>query len=140
MESNFNKLQKIDTVLAKIAKTSETLFLTDYSACVGRVGLFAETLTKKIYAKENIDYDETEDQYSRILFLEESAIITSNVVDCLHEIRKYRNRVEHHCEDALSTNKSEAVYLLKMEFDLANWYMNRYYNFQNRDSFIKPHK
>lgn len=108
-----------------------------------KLRMFAETLTKYICAFENMDQTNLLTQVERLNVLQNEDLLTDDLLDMLHSIRKSGNKAAH---EGAYGSVEEAKALVLFAFRLSVWFMQVYgdWNFtppeyvepQDEDDFI----
>lgn len=119
MKSNFDFLSRDFPVLANFGKLAEQYCFSDANSCLIKLGMIGENIVNLIFTYDGIDlpYDNT--AVTRIDTLMREGLLTRDLCDILHAIRKARNKATH--ENYGSTD--EAKTLLQMTYSLCEWFM-----------------
>jgi type I restriction enzyme R subunit len=135
MKSNFEFLKDSFPVLANFGELSEKYLYTDSNSCLMKLGMIGETIVNLIftYDKLPLPYDNT--AVDRIDTLYREGLITHDLVDILHALRKKRNLAVH--ENYASVEDGKA--LIQMAYSLTEWFMQTYgdWNYQSKP-FVMP--
>ena len=135
MKSNFDFLSRDFPVLANFGKLAEQYCFSDANSCLIKLGMIGENIVNLLFTYDGIDlpYDNT--AVTRIDTLMREGLLTRDLCDILHAIRKARNKATH--ENYGSTD--EAKTLLQMTYSLCEWFMQTYgdWNYQNQP-FVMP--
>lgn len=135
MKSNFEFLKDSFPVLANFGELSEKYLYTDSNSCLMKLGMIGETIVNLIftYDKLPLPYDNT--AVNRIDTLYREGLITHDLADILHALRKKRNLAVH--ENYASVEDGKA--LIQMAYSLTEWFMQTYgdWNYQ-RKPFVMP--
>ena len=135
MKSNFDFLSRDFPVLANFGKLAEQYCFSDANSCLIKLGMIGENIVNLIFTYDGIDlpYDNT--AVTRIDTLMREGLLTRDLCDILHAIRKARNKATH--ENYGSTD--EAKTLLQMTYSLCEWIKqtNGDWNYQNQP-FVMP--
>ena len=135
MKSNFEFLHADFPVLAALGLQAETYCFSDPNACLMKLGMMGETVVNLMftYDKIKLPYDNT--AAARIDTLRHEDLLTRDLTDILHVLRKARNKAVHENYASVSDCKS----LLEMAYSLCEWFMQTYgdWNYQHR-TFIPP--
>ena len=130
MKSNFDFLSRDFPVLANFGKLAEQYCFSDANSCLIKLGMIGENIVNLIFTYDGIDlpYDNT--AVTRIDTLMREGLLTRDLCDILHAIRKARNKATH--ENYGSTD--EAKTLLQMTYSLCEWFMQTYgdWSYQNQ--------
>ena len=135
MKSNFEFLKDSFPVLANFGELSEKYLYTDSNSCLMKLGMIGETIVNLIftYDKLSLPYDNT--AVNRIDTLYREGLITHDLADILHALRKKRNLAVH--ENYASVEDGKA--LIQMAYSLTEWFMQTYgdWNYQSKP-FVMP--
>lgn len=135
MKSNFEFLKDSFPVLANFGELSEKYLYTDSNSCLMKLGMIGETIVNLIftYDKLTLPYDNT--AVNRIDTLYREGLITHDLADILHALRKKRNLAVH--ENYASVEDGKA--LIQMAYSLTEWFMQTYgdWNYQSKP-FVMP--
>lgn len=135
MKSNFEFLKDSFPVLANFGELSEKYLYTDSNSCLMKLGMIGETIVNLIftYDKLPLPYDNT--AVNRIDTLYQEGLITHDLADILHALRKKRNLAVH--ENYASVEDGKA--LIQMAYSLTEWFMQTYgdWNYQSKP-FVMP--
>ena len=135
MKSNFEFLKDSFPVLANFGDLSEKYLYTDSNSCLMKLGMIGETIVNLIftYDKLPLPYDNT--AVNRIDTLYREGLITHDLADILHALRKKRNLAVH--ENYASVEDGKA--LIQMAYSLTEWFMQTYgdWNYQSKP-FVMP--
>ena len=137
MKSNFDFLNKDFPVLANFGKLAEQYCFSDPNSCLIKVGMIGETIVNLMFTYDGValPYDNT--AATRINALMCEGLLTAELCDILHILRKARNKATHENYGSEEEGKN----LLQMAHSLCEWFMQTYgdWNYQNQ-SFIMPTK
>lgn len=135
MKSNFEFLKDSFPVLANFGELSEKYLYTDSNSCLMKLGMIGETIVNLIftYDKLPLPYDNT--AVNRIDTLYREGLITHDLADILHALRKKRNLAVHENYASVEDGKS----LIQMAYSLTEWFMQTYgdWNYQSKP-FVMP--
>lgn len=136
MKSNFEFLKDSFPVLANFGELSEKYLYTDSNSCLMKLGMIGETIVNLIftYDKLPIPYDNT--AVNRIDTLYREGLITHDLADILHALRKKRNLAVH--ENYASVEDGKA--LIQMAYSLTEWFMQTYgdWNYKSKPFVMPP--
>ena len=95
MKSNFEFLQSTFPVLANFGGLAEQYCYSDSNSCLMKLGMIGETIVNLIFSYDRIPlpYDNT--AVVRIDTLLREGMITRDLSDILHALRKVRNKAVH---------------------------------------------
>ena len=135
MKSNFSFLQDKFPVLANFGSLAEQYCYSDSNSCLMKLGMIGETIVNLIFSYDRIPlpYDNT--AVIRIDTLFREGMITRDLSDILHALRKNRNKAVHENYGSVETGKT----LLQMAYSLCEWFMQTYgdWDYQNKP-FVMP--
>ncbi len=135
MKSNFEFLNSHFPVLANFGELAEKYCYSDSNSCLMKLGMIGETIVNLIFTYDRLKppYDNT--AVTRIDTLLREGLITRDLSDILHALRKIRNKAAH--ENYASVEKSKT--LLQMAYSLCEWFMQTYgdWNYRSRP-FVMP--
>ena len=133
--SNFAFLEGKFPVLANFGSLAEKYCYSDSNSCLMKLGMIGETIVNLIfkYDKIPIPYDNT--AAVRIDTLLREGMITRDLFNILHALRKIRNKAVHENYASIEDGKA----LLQMAYGLCEWFMQTYgdWNYENKP-FIMP--
>ena len=135
MRSNFEFLKDYFPVLANFGALAEQYCYSDSNSCLMKLGMIGETIVNLIFTYDRIPFPADNSAANRIDTLFREGMITRDLVDILHALRKKRNLAVH--ENYTSVDDSKA--LLQMAYGLCEWFMQTYgdWSYQNV-AFIMP--
>ncbi len=135
MKSNFSFLQNTFPVLANFGGLAEQYCYSDTNSCLMKLGMIGETIVNLIFSYDRIPlpYDNT--AVVRIDTLLREGLITRDLSDILHALRKARNKAVHENYASVEDGKT----LLQMAYGLCEWFMQTYgdWNYQSQP-FVMP--
>ncbi len=135
MRSNFTFLEKYFPVLANFGQMAEKYCLSDPNSCLMKLGMLGETIVNLMFTYDRIPLPEENNAVRRIDTLYREGLLTQDLTDILHGLRKVRNKAVH--ENYAS--ESDAKAFLQMAYSLCEWFMQTYgdWSYQHQD-FIMP--
>ena len=135
MESNFRFLEKDFPVLAQFGKTAEKYLYSDSNSCLMKLGMIGETIVNLMFTYDRINLPQENSAVERINVLAREGLLTRDLVDIFHALRKVRNKAVHENYESVSDGKA----WLQMAYSLCEWFMQTYgdWNYQNRP-FVMP--
>ncbi|MCI9596399.1 MAG: type I restriction-modification system endonuclease [Firmicutes bacterium] len=122
MASNFAFLQKEFPVLYNFGELAEKYYNTDANSCLMKLGMIGETIVNLMFTYDRIYSPERSTAADRIRILQNEGLLTRDLVDILHELRKKRNKAAHENYSSVADSKS----LLIMAYSLCEWFMQTY--------------
>lgn len=135
MKSNFEFLSRDFPVLANFGKLAEQYLFSDSNSCLMKLGMIGETIVNLmfVYDKISLPYENT--AVVRIDVLQREGLLTKDLTDILHALRKARNKAVHENYSSVTDGKS----LLQMAHSLCEWFMQTYgdWNYQHQE-FVMP--
>ena len=135
MKSNFEFLNSHFPVLANFGELAEKYCYSDANSCLLKLGMIGETIVNLIFTYDHLKppYDNT--AVTRIDTLLREGLITRDLSDILHALRKIRNKAAH--ENYASVEESKT--LLQMAYGLCEWFMQTYGDWSYRNKpFVMP--
>ena len=95
MKSNFDFLDKEFPVLAQFGKKAEAYLYSDSNSCLMKLGMIGETIVNLMFAYDRIALPTENTAVNRITVLSREGLLTRDLVDVLHALRKARNKAVH---------------------------------------------
>ncbi len=135
MKSNFSFLKELFPVLANFGGLAEQYCYSDSNSCLMKLGMIGETVVNLIFSYDRIPlpYDNT--AVVRIDTLLREGLITRDLSDILHALRKTRNKAVHENYSSVEEGKT----LLQMAYSLCEWFMQTYGNWEYEcQPFVMP--
>lgn len=135
MKSNFEFLKDIFPVLANFGELAEKYLYVDSNSCLMKLGMIGETIVNLIFTYDRIPLPTDNTAANRIDTLLREGLITRDLVDILHALRKIRNKAVHENYSSVEDGKT----LLEMAYSLSEWFMQTYgdWSYQNQP-FVMP--
>ena len=135
MKSNFSFLQNTFPVLANFGSLAEQYCYSDSNSCLMKLGMIGETIVNLIFNYDRIPFPYDNTAVARIDTLLREGLITRDLSDILHALRKARNKAVHENYASVEEGKT----LLQMAYSLCEWFMQTYgdWNYQNQP-FVMP--
>lgn len=135
MESNFSFLDQEFPVLSGLGKTAEAYLYSDSNSCLMKLGMVGETIANLMFTYDKIPLPTENTAVARINILSNEGLLTRDLIDILHALRKVRNRAIHENYASIEDGKI----LLQMAHSLCEWFMQTYgdWNYQNQP-FVLP--
>lgn len=135
MKSNFDFLENEFPVLAQFGKKAECYLESDPNSCLMKLGMIGETIVNLMFTYDRIAFPDDNTAVKRIDTLYREGLLTQDLVDILHALRKVRNKAVH--ENYISVADGKA--LLPMAHSLCEWFMQTYgdWNYQHQE-FVMP--
>ena len=129
MSSNFDFLESHFPALANFGRLAEQYCYSDSNSCLMKLGMIGETIVNLIFTYDRIPFPSDNSAANRIDTLSREGMITRDLVDILHALRKKRNLAVH--ENYTSVDDSKT--LLQMAYSLCEWFMQTYgdWSYQN---------
>lgn len=116
--SNFSFLHEHDAQLAALGSWAEHYFQNDPNTCLIKLRQFAEALAQHVAAQVGLYRSTEEHQFKLLQRLWDYGVLTHQVNQIFHGIRKVGNKAVHEHKG----NHSEALQQLKMARKLAVWF------------------
>ena len=135
MGCNFNFLESDFPVLAQFGQKAEAYLYSDSNSCLMKLGMIGETIVNLMFTYDRISLPVENTAVNRITTLFREGLLTQDLVDILHALRKTRNKAVHDNYSSVSDGKT----LLQMAHGLCEWFMQTYgdWNYQNQP-FVMP--
>ena len=135
MISNFSFLQNDFPVLANFGSLAEKYCFSDSNSCLMKLGMIGETIVNLMFTYDGITFPSENTAINRISVLYREGLLTQDLVDILHALRKHRNKAVHENYSSVSDGKT----LLQMAHSLCEWFMQTYgdWNYKNQP-FVMP--
>ncbi|HCB92997.1 MAG TPA: type I restriction-modification system endonuclease [Selenomonas sp.] len=135
MKSNFSFLSDKFPVLASFGALAERYCYSDSNSCLMKLGMIGETVVNLIFSYDRVPFPRENTAIARIHTLLQDGLITRDLSDILHALRKVRNRAAHENYESVTDAKA----LLQMAHSLCEWFMQTYgdWNYQNQ-KFVMP--
>lgn len=135
MKSNFYFLEADFPVLAQFGQKAEVYLYSDSNSCLMKLGMIGETIVNLMFTYDRIALPTENTAVNRITTLFREGLLTQDLVDILHALRKTRNKAVHDNYASVSDGKT----LLQMAHGLCEWFMQTYgdWNYQNQP-FMMP--
>lgn len=122
MQSNFNFLRKDWNILARIGEMAEYNLNNDPNTAMIKIRQLGEYIAKAIIKAERMEDVESDNQLDRIRLLKNTELISSEIEDILHLIRRKGNDAVHKGFE----DKKEAEVLLSLVVKLSAWFNELY--------------
>lgn len=137
MYSNFDFLKEKFPVLANFGELAEKYLYSDSNSCLLKLGMIGETIVNLIFIYDRIDLPVDNISANRIHTLYREGVVTFDLADILHGLRKIRNKVVHENYASVEDGKI----FIQMAYSLTEWFMQTYgdWNYQNKP-FEMPDK
>lgn len=136
MSGNFEFLHNRWEILSNLGEMAERNLFIDPNTSIIKLRMFGETMTKFICALEEMDETKELTQVERLSQLKRDDLITDEIDDYLHTLRKIGNKAVH--ESGYGSTR-EAQALSHLAFRLSVWFMQVYgdWDFQAPE-YIEP--
>lgn len=116
--ANFGFLRPYDVQLVRLGALAERYFRDDPSTCLIKLRQFAELLAQLTAARTGLFVSIEEAQADLLRRLKVERVISQEVADLFHQIRRAGNRATHEYRG----DRTEALTLLKMVRHLGIWF------------------
>ena len=135
MNSNFCFLEKDFPVLFNFGQLAEEYCHSDPNSCLMKLGMIGETIVNLMFTYDRIPLPEENTAVKRIDALYREGLLTQDLVEILHTLRKVRNKAVHENY----SSKADGLVLLPMAHSLCEWFMQTYgdWNYQHHE-FVPP--
>ena len=121
MKSNFEFLDKEFPVLSQFGKKAETYLYSDSNSCLMKLGMIGETIVNLMFTYDRIMPPSENTAVNRIGVLFREGLLTQDLVDLLHALRKVRNKAVHENYSSVEEGKV----LLQMAHSLSSTMMEK---------------
>ncbi len=135
MKSNFSFLKSHFPVLENFGELAEKYLYNDSNSCLMKLGMIGETIVNLCFTYDKISFPRDNTAVNRIDNLFDEGMITHDLADILHVLRKTRNKAVHENYESVEDGKA----LIQMAYSLCEWFMQTYgdWNYQNQP-FVMP--
>ena len=135
MKSNFAFLSKDFPILFNFGQLAEEYCYSDSNSCLMKLGMIGETIVNLMFTYDRIPLPADNTAVKRIDTLYREGLLTQDLVDILHALRKVRNKAVHENYTSVADGKA----LLPMAHSLCEWFMQTYgdWNYQHHE-FVMP--
>ena len=120
--SNFDFLNNDFPVLANFGQLAEKYLFSDSNSCLMKLGMIGETIVNLMFTYDKIALPAENTAVNRISTLYREGLLTQDLVDILHALRKTRNKAVHENYASVADSKT----LLQMAHSLCEWFMQTY--------------
>lgn len=135
MTSNFEFLDQAFPVLSAFGRQAEAYCFNDSNSCLIKLGMMGETIVNLMFTYDRLPFPKENTLILRIDTLYREGLLTNDLTDILHVIRKKRNKAVHENYES----ESDAKILLQMVHSLCQWFMQTYGDWNYEQSpFIMP--
>lgn len=135
MSSNFKFLESYFPVLANFGGLAENYCYSDPNSCLMKLGMIGETIVNLMFTYDKIPVPYDNSAVNRINTLFSEGLLTKDLTDILHALRKVRNKAVHENY----AESSDCPVCMEMAHSLSEWFMQTYgdWNYQHHD-FVMP--
>lgn len=126
MKSNFAFLKSHFPVLANFGILAEKYCYSDSNSCIMKLGMIGETIVNLMLTYDKIKIPPECNAVTKIKILSLQGLLTPDLSDILHALRKARNKAAHTNYE----NIKEGQTLLEMAYSLCEWFMQTYGDLQ----------
>lgn len=135
MKSNFAFLKSHFPVLANFGILAEKYCYSDSNSCIMKLGMIGETIVNLMLTYDKIKIPTDCNAVTKIKILSLQGLLTPDLSDILHALRKARNKAAHINYE----NIKEGQTLLEMAYSLCEWFMQTYGDLQYKHcKFVMP--
>lgn len=135
MKSNFAFLKSHFPVLANFGILAEKYCYSDSNSCIMKLGMIGETIVNLMLTYDKIKIPTDCNAVTKIKILSLQGLLTPDLSDILHALRKARNKAAHTNYE----NIKEGQMLLEMAYSLCEWFMQTYGDLQYKHcKFVMP--
>ena len=105
MESNFAFLEEDFPVLVQFGRNAGTYLYSNSNSCPMKLGMIGETIVNLMFTYDRITPPRENSAVERINVLAREGLLTQDLVDILHALRKARNRAVHENYESVSDGR-----------------------------------
>lgn len=136
MKSNFDFLEKDFPVLANFGGLAEQYCYSDSNSCLLKLGMIGETVVNLMFTYDRIPFPADNNAVNRIDTLSREGLLTRDLSDILHSLRKIRNKAVHENYSSVT----DGITLLQMAHSLCEWFMQTYgdWSYQHQKFHMPP--
>ena len=135
MKSNFAFLKSHFPVLANFGILAEKYCYSDSNSCIMKLGMIGETIVNLMLTYDKIKIPTDCNAVTKIKILSLQGLLTPDLSDILHALRKARNKAAHTNYE----NIKEGQTLLEMAYSLCEWFMQTYGDWEYKHcKFVMP--
>lgn len=135
MKSNFAFLKSHFPVLANFGILAEKYCYSDSNSCIMKLGMIGETIVNLMLTYDKIKIPTECNAVTKIKILSLQGLLTPDLSDILHALRKARNKAAHTNYE----NIKEGQTFLEMAYSLCEWFMQTYGDLQYKHcKFVMP--
>lgn len=135
MISNFAFLKDKFPVLENFGSLAERYCYSDSNSCLMKLGMIGETIVNLIFSYDRIPMPVDNNAAAKISLIYREGLITSDLADILHALRKIRNKAAHENYSSVEDGKI----LLQMAHSLCEWFMQTYGDWDYQSTaFVMP--
>ena len=102
MKSNFDFLKSEFPVLATFGGQAEKYCFSDSNSCLMKLGMIGESIVNLMFTYDRIQFPYDNTAVARIDTLQREGLLTRDLTDILHSLRKARNKAVHENYESLS--------------------------------------
>ena len=119
---NFAFLSASWPLLSQIGELAEGNLLKDSNTTLFKLRMLIETITKYIYAHENLSEPQNNKQITRLNDLKNRGIIPDKLLSLFHTVRKSGNKATHEAFDSYQSAET----CLKFSWQISVWFAKTY--------------
>lgn len=135
MKSNFAFLKSHFPVLANFGILAEKYCYSDSNSCIMKLGMIGETIVNLMLTYDKIKIPTDCNAVTKIKILALQGLLTPDLSDILHALRKARNKAAHTNYENIKDGQT----LLEMAYSLCEWFMQTYGDLQYKHcKFVMP--
>ena len=135
MKSNFAFLKSHFPVLAIFGILAEKYCYSDSNSCIMKLGMIGETIVNLMLTYDKIKIPTDCNAVTKIKILSLQGLLTPDLSDILHALRKARNKAAHTNYESIKEGQT----LLEMAYSLCEWFMQTYGDLQYKHcKFVMP--
>jgi len=135
LRTNFSHLQEHDPQLLRLGMLAEKYFAEDPNTCLLKLRQLAELLAQQVAARSGLYLNSDETQLELLRRLKDSGILSHDIAQLFHSVRKAGNDANH----AIQGDHRTALACLKICWQLSLWFHRTFKNAQYKSgAFIPP--
>lgn len=138
MSSNFDFLESHFPVLANFGRLAEQYCFGDPNSCLMKLGMLGETIVNLMFTYDKIPKPYENTAIARIDTLATEGMLSKDLIDILHALRKVRNKAVHENYE----KAEDCPTFLQMAYSLSEWFMQTYgdWNYKHHEYVLPTEK
>ena len=123
MTSNFAFLHEKFPELAELGRLAERYRRSDSNSCLIKLGMLGEAMVCSMFAGDRITLPDGADAATRITILRRRGILSDDLAEAFHSLRRCRNRAVH---EGFTCSEKSGRDLLQRAHSVCVWFMQTY--------------